>query len=284
MTETITSGQRKQIVRFCEDGLEDAQIGKDVAQRAIEKGDEFQERMVALINELGELPYADEETESNYGYPDGFRIRTVQEQVESLIRHFPNLDASHVEELANGELPEGAEGWAVIPKFDKLGKNYHQALETVLGLIAKDREFRNWRKGELTGKHMKLSDKTAQSHVKLNEQPGHFWVVPFQFGIRHRGKSVRRARAVFTETEFGLGSYEVAVLLLTHPDRIQHGHLNIDCTGVEYAPSADGAFFACLDFSWCDDYERLVLDCYGTDDTSHDEWGSASAFLPPSLR
>jgi len=225
------------------------------------------------------LPYADEETESNYGYPNGFVIRSVSEQVETLLKHFPNLDSSHVEELASGDLPEGAEGWAVIPKFDKLGKTYHQALETVLSLIANDREFQNWREGELTEKHMKINEKTAQSHEKLNEQPGDFWVVPFQFGIRHRGKSVRRARAVFTKFEFGLGAYEVAILLLTHPDRIQRNYLNIDCAGVEYTPSADGDFFACLCFGWSSYYERLALD-YSRTGKASNEWGSTSAFLP----
>ncbi len=225
------------------------------------------------------LPFADEEVESSYGYPKGFQIRSVAEQVETLCKHFPNLDASHVQELASVELPEGAEGWAVIPKPEKVGKTYHKALETILELIAKDREFNNWREGELTEKHMKLTEKTALSHVKLNEQSGDFWVVPFQFGIKHRGKSVRRTRVVFTEAEFGLGVFEVAVLLLTHPDRIASDCLNIDCAGVEYTPSADGDFFACLFFDWSGSYEQLRLSFSRTGNASN-EWGSVSAFFP----
>lgn len=280
MTETITSGQKKQIARFCEDGLENMEIDKAVAQRVIEKGDEFQKGLLSLINQLGERSYADEEVESSYGYPKGFQIRSVAEQVETLLKHFSGLDASHVQELASGELPEGAEGWAVIPKPEVVGKTYHEALESILSLIVKDRKFKNWIEGELTEKHMKLTDKTSLSHVKLNEHPGDFWVVPFQFGSRHRGKSVRRARTVFTETEFGLGAYEVAILLLTHPGRIQPGHLNIDCAGVEYAQSAVGDFFACLDFYWHYYYDKLLLLNYDSTVNTYDEWGSASAFLP----
>ncbi len=228
------------------------------------------------------LPFADEETESNYGYPEGFRIRTSQEQVETLLEHFPNLDASHVQELANGELPEDAEGWAVIPKPDKVGENYQKALEAVLNLITIYCEFKNFREGNLTDKHMQLTEKTAKGHSKLNEQPGDFWVVPFQFGIRHCGKSVRRARVVFTEVEFGLGAYEIAILLLTHPDRIEANYLNIDCAGVEYSPNADGDFFTCLDFGWFGNDKRIGLYYYRTDDT-YDKWSSASAFLLPAV-
>lgn len=231
------------------------------------------------INEPGNLPCADEEMVSNYGYPDGFVIYSVSEQVKTLLKHYPNLDASYVEELASGDLPGDAEGWAAIPK----PQPYHDALKTVLSLIAKDRKFENWIERKLTGMHMKLNDKTARSHEKLNEQPEDFWVVPFQFGIRHRVKSVHRARAVFTESEFGMGPYEVAMLLLTHPKRIQPNNLAIGCTGIEYAPDITGDFFACLSFYWDNYYELLALH-YGRTDVPHSNWGLVSAFLPPSLR
>ncbi|OGY42994.1 MAG: hypothetical protein A2Y67_03330 [Candidatus Buchananbacteria bacterium RBG_13_39_9] len=225
------------------------------------------------------LPYADEQTESSYCYPEGFRIRTPQEQVEILLKLFPNLDASHVAELASGELPEWAEGWAVILKPEKVGNTYHTALEAVLGLIANDRKFQNWREGTLTEKHLRLKEKTAQTHAKLNEQPGDFWVFPFQFGKKWAGHSVRNAQVRFADKEFGLGPYEVAILLLTHPDRITgQGQLYIDCAGCEYSPAADGDFFACLDFCWNNSCGQLGLDDDGTDDVSG-QWGAASGFL-----
>jgi len=230
------------------------------------------------------LPYADEEVASDYGYPDGFKIRSVQEQVKILLalEPFKKLDASHVEELASRELSQDAEGWAVIPKLLKVAKNYHRALDIVLDLIAANRQFRNRRKGELTKKHLRLTEKTAKAHAKLDEQPGDFWVFPFQFGLRHAGSSVRRARVCFAENEFGLGVYEAAVLLLTHADRIAGpDQLYIDCAGIEYAPNADGDFFACLSFRWDFSYEPLVL-YYDSFDDADEQWGSVSAFLAPS--
>jgi len=227
------------------------------------------------------LPFADEEVESNFGYPEGFRIRSVEKQVERLLslEPFKNFDATHVEELAGGELPDGAEGWAVIPKPVKAEKGYYGALELILRLLAADRKFQNWIEGKLSGKHLLLTEKTSDAHAKLDKQPGDFWVFPFQFGLRHRGRSVRRARILFSDSEFGLGAYEAAVLLITHPDRITGpGQLYVDCAGVEYAPSADGDFFACLCFGWSYDYERLELNYDGTGFVDG-RWGSGSGFL-----
>ena len=278
MTEMITPRQVKQIKRFCEDALDAMEISKAEAQRVIQKGGEFQQKLRNIINELGVLPYADEETESSYGYPDGYHSRTVAEQVETLLKHFPNLDASHVQELVSGELPEWAEGWAVIPKPDKIGI-YHEALAKAIALLAKDRKLQNWREGALTEKHLRLKEKTAQTHTKLNEQPGDFWVFPFQFGKKWRGHSVCNAQVRFVESEFGLGPYEVAILLLTHQDRITGSNqLYIDCAGCEYSPAADGDFFACLSFGWGGGGELLVLSYSSTDDVSQ-QWGAVSGFL-----
>lgn len=238
------------------------------------------------------LPFADEEVESNFGYPEGFRIRSVQEQVKALqeLDPFKNLDASHVSKLAGGKLPDGAEGWAVIPKYLKMTESYHEALEFALHLLAADRKFRNrlaTREGELTTeKDLRLAEKTGKAHAKLDEQPGDFWVFPFQFGLSHRGRSVRRARVLFTDNEFGLGAYEAAVLLLTHPNRIiGPDQLYVDCAGVEYAPGveyvpdADGDFFARLYFFSCSfNYGPLELNDHSTGFFGN-QWGSGSAFL-----
>jgi len=45
-------------------------------------------------------------------------------------------------------------------------------------------------------------------------------VVPAQFGLRHRGRSVRRVREVMNANEFGLGVFAIGIMLLTHPERL----------------------------------------------------------------
>ena len=80
--------------------------------------------------------------------------------------------------------------------------------------------------------------------ILANQQAGHnILIIPVQFGLLHRGQSVRRAREVFQSNEFGLGSFQVGIMLLTHPERlVQWDQLHLDCAGDEYAPGADGVF------------------------------------------
>jgi len=214
-------------------------------------------------------------------YPQGFRIRTVQEQLEVLTMFFPNLDASHAQELASGDLPAGAEGWAVIPRPNKFG-TYHGALGMVVELISKNRKFKNMLEGNLTDRHLRLTEKTKQVQDKLTiEQPGDYMVFPFQFGNKWRGDSVRDARFCFEDNEFGLGPYEVAILLLTHPDRITgRDQLIIDCAGGEYRPSAKGAFVKFLFFGWRGCGEGQFLLYYEDSDIPNKYYGVASGFLP----
>lgn len=227
------------------------------------------------------LPFADEEVESNIGYPKGFRFRTPQEQLEVWQKHFPSLDASHVLELTSGQLPEGAKAWGVIPKPSKAAANYCEALQVMLNLIAKERKFENLREGTLTDKHLRLTERTQQVLSQLEEQtPGDFLVIAFQFGLRHRGRSVRRARVCFLDNEFGLGPYEVATLLLTHPDRINGpDQLYIDCAGIEYDPEAGDSFGSCLYFYWYDNCQCLALYCHWLD-YARPFFGAVSGFRP----
>jgi hypothetical protein len=43
--------------------------------------------------------------------------------------------------------------------------------------------------------------------------------------------------------ECGLGAFAIGIMLLTHPERLNHyDDLWIDCAGDEFAPGADGVF------------------------------------------
>jgi hypothetical protein len=120
-------------------------------------------------------------------------------------------------------------------------------VEKVLNLIKQTRNgaFYNYRDGELGPNQLRQSQKSTTMFQKLgDEQNGHdILVVPAQFGIRHRGRSVRRAREVMNANECGLGAFAIGIMLLTHPERLKHyDDLWIDCAGDEFAPDADGGF------------------------------------------
>ena len=115
--------------------------------------------------------------------------------------------------------------------------------------------------------------------AKLVEgQEGDILVIPAQFGFRHRGKSVRRARETFYDNEFGLSSFTVGTMLLTHPEReVEWEQLHIDCSGDEYSPDADGQFVDAPIFYWV--VGELHFSNRWTDDAD-EQFGSASGFLP----
>lgn len=109
-------------------------------------------------------------------------------------------------------------------------------------------------------------------------QPGDILVIAAQLGMSHRGRSVRRAREVFVENEFGLGSLAVGSIILTHPERlVRYEELDMDCSGDEFAPAADGDFSYAPVFGFNGGNKGEFL-AYRVD-YAIDRYGSASGFV-----
>ncbi len=190
--------------------------------------------------------FANEEVKSNYGYPKGYQRKDVHAQANLLRELIPGVGFAD-EKLAELPLPSGAEGYFAIPRWQTVAPTYREAVEKVFALLAKQRKgkFHNYCEGQLGEEYLRESEKTAAAFQKLSdEQKGYdILVVPAQFGLRHRGRSVRRAREVMNSSEFGLGAFAVGIMLLTHPEReVQWEQLHIDCAGDEYSPDGDGRF------------------------------------------
>jgi hypothetical protein len=104
-----------------------------------------------------------------------------------------------------------------------------------------------------------------------------FYVIAAQFGMNWRGCSARRARVLMAGNEFGLGMFQVAAMLLTHPERLSSSDaLMLDCAGDEYSLYGDRTF------------DRVPLFDYGLsgleisifyEDRSRDLWGTPSGYL-----
>lgn len=295
--------------------IADGLLDKDTTQKLIENGDEFQTRIIAGIKELlvsnqfadeegGDIihgfPYpqshseswpkslkhpvsnqfADEEVESNCVYPNGYKVKGITEQTNILRQLFPGVGFAD-EKLADQLFPPNAEGWFAIPRWQLVAKTYNEAVQKVLDLIEKQRKgkFYNYREDRIGEQYLRQHERTAKKLQTLGNQQKGFdiLVVATQFGLRHRGRSVRRAREVFMANEFGLGAFEIGCMILTHPERLQHyDDLWIDCVGDEFSPDADGFFHYAPDFSLDDGRVRF-----------HTRWvsyadvhgGSASGFL-----
>lgn len=165
------------------------------------------------------------------------------DQITMLRQFFPTLSTVD-RSIAEAPLPHGAEGYFAVPRWRAFAATYGEAFSAVLDAIRSQRgevEF-----AELVDPaRLRLLAKTERALTELAaQQPGHdILVLPAQCGIRHCGRSVRRARAVMPSMEFPLGPLEVAIILLTHPERLRNSwDCWIDSGGCEYDRDADGTF------------------------------------------
>ncbi|MCP6726858.1 MAG: hypothetical protein KJI69_02345 [Patescibacteria group bacterium] len=267
-----------------ERALVEVGLDKDGIQNLIERGDEFHAHVIAGIRKLSlSNQYADEKVKSNYGYLSGYTPKGIAEQVAILRELFPELkDATFDESIASQALPEGAEGWFAIPRWELIASTNGEAVQKVLDLIKQTRndKFYNYRQDRLGPNWLRQRGRTVMMLQKLGEQQAKhdILVIPAQFGLHHRGRSVRLAREDFNASEFGLGAFAIGIMLLTHSERFQHfNDLWIDCAGEEYAPGADGQFNSAPYFFFGGDGVG-----FGTYQIvqAPDFCGSASAFVP----
>jgi hypothetical protein len=222
--------------------------------------------------------YADEEVQSSYAYPKDYKVKGITEQTNILRQLFPGIGNAE-EKIAEQPLPPNAEGWFAIPKWQTMAATYNEAVLKVLAMIASKRKFYNYREGALGADYLREHARTAKMFHTLAAQQKDYdiLVVPAQFGMRHRGRSVRRAREVFTMSEFGLGAFAVGIMLLTHPEReIQWGQLHVDCSGDEYSSAAFGKFNEAPVVLFGDGEVKFDADWF---DGADGRYGSASAFL-----
>lgn len=277
-----TEGQEKQLKRLLEDGAPKAYAlilkkfdpDKDGMDRLLCNGDEVVDAMVDAV--LGKSckfttpnQYSDEEVESDYVYPREYKgPRPIKEQVRKLAELL-GLDPSHALEYADKVLPtltlqtDAKGSFAIIspigleklvPQADSPEDRYCKGVLQVLGKIAASRRFHNYREGQIDPSHLRQHAQTVAAIAKIAEsQKGDILIVLAQLGLRHRGRSVRRARVCFTGGEYGLRSLDVGAIVLTHPERfVRFEELDTDCSGDEFAPDADGAFSKSPYFHWYD--------------------------------
>lgn len=233
-----------------------------------------------------------------YGYPAVYRVKSIKEQVSVLRENFSELQRAEVAFVTRylGGVPienfdeiwlpfhigdKPAEGLFAIPQWQKLAPTYGEAIEKVFAALAKQRPFYNWRKGKLDPEYLRqFKHKTeAWKELAASQNNADILLVPAQFGLRHHGKSVQQVRALFAEAdnEFGLGAYEVGIMLLTHPERFQiPDDIRIDAPGDEYSYYVDGVFSLAPFFSFHGGEVRFSARWFGD---ANEDYGSASAFL-----
>ncbi|MEN9852531.1 MAG: hypothetical protein RI996_474 [Candidatus Parcubacteria bacterium] len=267
--------------------------GADGSAQRLSESREFWKELGELIQKHSATnKYVGEVVSSDYIYPKEYKgPKPIMQQVQTIATMF-GLDPSQALEFAKNlpTLPEGAEGWFAIPKVSAvaekhfpeiagIAEQYCEAVKLVLALLADSRSFTNYRNGEIVPSKLRQHARTASFLENLEmQQQGDILIIAVQYGMRHRGKSVRRARETFASHEFGLGALHIGCMALSHPERyVRFEELDTDCAGDEFAPDADGVFSKAPFFNFHDG--KLKFDTYDVSNANA-RFGSVSGFVP----
>lgn len=238
-------------------------------------------------------------TEVRCGYYSGYTVPTLENNLldlererEVLCRWFPSLSGAQFSERFLQQiryrqivLPDGAERWTLIPRAEIIAETYEAAVKAVLTVISDSRrgKFSNYRANELGSDVLQHLSETKFRISELSTMQDDFdlLIVPVQFGIRHAGCSMRDTPSMYVENEFGLGIFEVGIMLLTHPERLSHENdLWILCPGDRYTPRSKATRLM-TQFAGGYRYEQGLLGFggfwYSVDNVSY---GSVTAFVP----
>lgn len=228
--------------------------------------------------------FAGEEVWSNDAYPGEYTgAKLIGVQASILRQEFPSLGSMN-EELASSPLVALAEGRFVIPDWRKVAPTYGEAVAIVIAKLATKRLVYNYREGQLGPACLREHPRTIEmwNKVRAQQKGNDLLVIDAQFGLRHRGRSIRRAREMFASNEFGFGAFAFGCMVLAHPERFVRWHqLQAHCAGDEYDFVAAG-LWGCAPV-WCmgsgELDGRLCFNALGVGLPS-DGFGSVSGFLP----
>ncbi|WP_445219369.1 hypothetical protein ACKWRH_03725 [Bradyrhizobium sp. Pa8] len=236
---------------------------------------------------------SDSEAKPRYAYPNRYRPRPIEAQIEVIANAF-QLDPMWAHAFAANlpELPKGAEAWFAIPSVEAVAKKhfsqnygpsdqYCRAVQFVLEKLAELTKLRTYREGYITPERLRVRKRTAVAVAEIaREMPSDIHIVPAQLGFRYCGISARHARDEFSAREFGLTTFAVGAILLSHPDRFVHvQEFGIECAGDEFlehgmddSPYADVPTFFSLE-------KEAAFDghCWSY---PFDSYGSATGFVP----
>lgn len=218
----------------------------------------------------------------NYGF--NYEIKDFLKQKKILKSYFPDLiiTAVSLPDDYGYKLPKECEGWFAIPEPSKIAPTYEGAMSEVLRRLEKSRSgvFHDFLMGKLGADRLRQCPRTTVMLGRVAQRQGGpgILAVPAQFGLAHSGLSPKQALAALGDREFGLGSFAVAIMLLTHPKRLKAvSNLGLYCIGDEHTDKAiPGLYSDVTAFS-----HDGRLNFYRVSRTSeHSHMGSVTGFMP----
>ena len=171
-------------------------------------------------------------------YLSGYIGALAIEQQFDILQTLP-MDITKNSSVGQANFKAG-EGQFLIPNPYKFFEGYNQAIIGSLEILDTPRGHLRYgrNRNQLDNpQHIRRTYPTENAWKQISESQGNpdILVISAQFGFQHRSRSVHRVREIMESLgQFGLGVYEVAMMLLTHPKRLeQFNDLWIDCPGDE---------------------------------------------------
>lgn len=242
--------------------------------------------------------YKGQEVSSKYTYPPEYKgTKDLHTQIQTLVGILPGLNVERTwtwynEVYTNLEVPDWVKGVFAVPSECALQRIFHAdiidrataycaSVNLLMNKLAASRKFYNYREGQIDPAHLWRTEKTTEmldALWVLQGQPD-IIVLPAQLGLRHRGRSVLRARECFVGNEFGAGSLEALAIALTHPERfVRWEQLHEDIPGDYFSSGADGQADKAPYLDFYDDGVEFFT--YSADGP-YGRFGSVSCWLPP---
>lgn len=220
--------------------------GYDGSAERLNENYNFWKRLETLARECscGEQ-YRDEVVTSKRGYPSGYKVRDINEQIDIIGESFelsPIYAKNFIKKLPKHPPFEKAEGWFAFAKSESVVKNLSEFSISQIQVEAMKIILRYLNLCEDCRGYTVLEERFRQNRKTLHflsrikeEQEGDIIIIPAQHGLLHRGKSNSRARETLLENEFGLGSFHVGCMRMSHPERYEEDCLNVNCPGDKIA-------------------------------------------------
>jgi len=180
-------------------------------------------------------------------YPEEYEPRPIEEQIITLAE-ICQLDPRQALEFAKSlpKLPTGSEGWFAVPSEVALARRFHwrvknqverhcQAVHFIHKKIGASRPFSVECPGDIHPACLYVHLHTVEAMERIaKQQKGDILIIAAQLGKRHAGCSADDAFKAFKDDEFGLTSFDMGSITLTHPERFSYVYgLHILCPGEE---------------------------------------------------
>lgn len=205
----------------------------------------------------------------NFGYDSGYsHAKDFCEQAQ-IISEYLKFDVIGQADQQGGFLK--SEGFFTIPPWQYFGESYIAATCKVLEALKHQRKFENFRQYKMSTAHLRLRQGIG---IALGKN-----LLPAQFGLVYRGRSVRSAREMMLVNEIELGPFEAGIMLLTHPKRLEKpSDLWVVCSGAGFSEEPNGKFdkvlYYCVRNGWLELHSSK-----GGIDEPNPQYGIPTAFV-----